>query len=82
MRNDVQCPVPVTKAILDILQETKLNGVQFRMQDRNFEAKGMVESQEEFAMIKATECHLKKKVAIMRSKTYEELQLWSERLRT
>lgn len=61
MRNDVQCPVPVTKAILDILQETKLNGVQFRMQDRNFEAKGMVESQEEFAMIKATECHLKKK---------------------
>lgn len=59
IRNDVQCPVPVTKTILDILQETKLNGVQFRMWDRDFEAEGMVESQEELAMIKATECHFK-----------------------
>lgn len=59
IRNDVQCPVPVTKTILDILQETKLNGVQFRMWDKDFEAEGMVESQKEFAMIKAIECHLK-----------------------
>ena len=59
IRNDVQCPVPVTKTILDILQETKFNGVQFRMWDRDFEAEGMVESQEELAMIKAIECHFK-----------------------
>ena len=45
IRNDVQCPVPVTKTISDILQETKLNGVQFRMWDRDFEAEGMAESQ-------------------------------------
>lgn len=52
--------MPVTKTILDILQETKLNDVQFRMWDRDFEAEGKIESQEEFAIIKATEYHFKK----------------------